>query len=84
MSEYFILPFVNNLLCASHRQIKFFRKPFESDPVKQSSPEDLPVSFCILAYDPFMNQQFNITPAQIGKGHLAFTLPVPWHMLHFL
>ena len=77
----FLLSLVDNILCASHTQIKFLCQLFKRDAVKQPSPQDGPVTLRISADDPFMQQIFNIAPAEVGEAH-ACTFPVPLQLGH--
>lgn len=76
-----LLSLVDDALCASHTQIKFLCQLFECDAVKQPTPQDSPVTFCISADNPFVKQILDIAPAEVGEAH-ACTFPVPLQLGH--
>ena len=77
MSENYLLTLVKNIPRLFRRQIKLFRKPFESHAIKQSSGNETPVSLGIFAVDPLMDYRFQLAPAEIIRQAHAFTLPEP-------
>lgn len=76
-----VLPLVNDGFRAAYGDIEFLRKPFEGDAIEQATRKDGPVTFRIWADDPFIDQQFDIAAAKVGRDHFL-TLPVPLHVGH--